>query len=200
MGVAIEVNQGASKMVRLINGKLELEESQRTIYRVPPKGEYDWTITGYALPFKMRKSPQFIKEGESEFAEKTRLEFTIDGGPGNGRMFTEMYGWALGPRAALGKLLRALAVDLGRTPFDMDFVIGYRGHSYVGHATDAAGAVKLDDQGKPAYAQVVIDDRFRPIGAPEQSYFIDLSSIASDAAGPTSTKETNGATDDGWPE
>jgi hypothetical protein len=204
MGVAIETNQQSSKMIRLVAGKLVLEESQRNIYVVPPKGEYDWSITGYSLPFKMKKSPQFIKEGESEFAEKTRVEFTIDGGPGNGRMFTILYGWALGSRAVLGKLCRALGVDLSVTPFDMDQIIGYRGHSYVGHALDMSGAVKLNEQGKPAYAEIAIDDRFVALGPPATPYFIDLSGMDTGAStnGNGHTDEpTNDTTNDvdEWP-
>jgi hypothetical protein len=196
MGVAIDVNKGSSKMVRLVGGKLVLEESQNNIYIIPPKGECDWTITGYQLPFKMKKAPQHIKEGESEYAEKTRLEFTVDGGPGDGRMFRVLYGFALGPRATLGKFCRALGVELGDS-FDLDNLIGYRGHSFAGPATDATGNVLLDDNKKPAYANILVDDRFHVISPPEKPYFIDLSASNGTANGNGHVESASG--DDGWP-
>jgi hypothetical protein len=205
MGVAIDVNKGSSKMVRLVGGKLVLEESQNNIYIIPPKGECDWTITGYQLPFKMKKAPQHIKEGESEYAEKTRLEFTVDGGPGDGRMFRVLYGFALGPRATLGKFCRALGVELGDS-FDLDNLIGYRGHSFAGPATDATGNVLLDDNKKPAYANILVDDRFHVISPPEKPYFIDLSGVDTSSPTPASNGTANGnghvesaSGDDGWP-
>jgi hypothetical protein len=205
MGVAINVNTGSSKMVRLVAGKLVLEESQNNIYIIPPKGECDWMITGYQLPFKMKKAPQHIKEGESEYAEKTRLEFTVEGGPGDGRMFRVLYGFALGPRATLGKFCRALGVELGDS-FDLDNLIGYRGHSFAGPATDATGNVLLDDNKKPAYASISMDDRFRVISPPAQPYFIDLSGVDTTSSTPASSGATNGHVEstgddagDGWP-
>lgn len=196
MGVAIEVNQGSSKMVRLVGEKLVLEESQNNIYRVPKSGlECDWTITGYQLPFKMKKAAQHIKPGESEYADKTRIEFTIEGGPADGVMFRVLYGFALGPRANLGKLCRALKVELGDR-FDLDNLVGIRGHSYVGPATDASGAVLLDDNGKPAYATVTIDDRFRLVSAPSKPYFIDLSGIDTASPAPNGHGPTASTPDD----
>jgi hypothetical protein len=184
MGVAIEVNQGSSKMVRLVGGKLVLEESQNNIYRVPKTGmECDWTITGYQLPFKMKNNPKWVAEGAAEYVEKTRLEFTIEGGPADGVLFRVLFGFALGPRAGLGKFCRKLGVELG-TNFDLDNLVGIRGHSYAGPATDATGAVLLDDQGKPAYVGIPLDDRFRFVSAPEKPYFIDLSDVDTSTPAP----------------
>jgi len=202
MGATLTINETTSKMVRLVSGKLVVEDGQRNLYIVPPKGEYEWEITGYALPFEMKKSAQFIKPGESEYATKTRLEITIISGKGAGKMFTEMFGFSIGPRSTLGKLLRALNVSLEpdavTRQWDLDRVIGYKGKSYVTHGQDATGAVKLDDQGKPKYASIVIDT-VEALGAPERPYSIDISDEdltpqrAESAASSTST-------DDGWPE
>jgi hypothetical protein len=202
MGATLTINETTSKMVRLVSGKLVVEDGQRNLYIVPPKGEYEWEITGYALPFEMKKSAQFIKPGESEYATKTRLEITITSGKGAGKMFTEMFGFSIGPRSTLGKLLRALNVSLEpdavTRQWDLDRVIGYKGKSYVTHGQDATGAVKLDDQGKPKYTSIVIDT-VEALGAPERPYSIDISDEdltpqrAESAASSTST-------DDGWPE
>jgi len=202
MGATLTINETTSKMVRLVNGKLVVEDGQRNLYIVPPKGEYEWEITGYALPFEMKKSAQFIKPGESEYATKTRLEITITSGKGAGKMFTEMFGFSIGPRSTLGKLLRALNVSLEpdavTRQWDLDRVIGYKGKSYVTHGQDATGAVKLDDQGKPKYASIVIDT-VEALGGPDKPFSIDISDEdltpqrAESAASSTST-------DDGWPE
>lgn len=202
MGATLTINETTSKMVRLVNGKLVVEDGQRNLYMVPPKGEYEWMITGYALPFEMKKSAQFIKPGESEYATKTRLEITITSGKGAGKMFTEMFGFSIGARSTLGKLLRALNVSLEPDPntrqWDLDRVIGYAGKSYVTHGQDATGAVKLDDQGKPKYASIVIDT-VEALGGPDKPYSIDISEedLTPQRAESASTST---ASDDGWPE
>lgn len=202
MGATLTVNETTSKMVRLVNGKLVIEDGQRNLYMVPPKGEYEWEITGYALPFEMKKSAQFIKPGESEYATKTRLEVTITSGKGVGKMFTEMYGFSIGPRSTLGKLLRALNVSLAPDPvtreWDLDRVIGYKGKSYVTHGMDASGAVKLDDQGKPKYANIVIDT-VEALGAPENPYSISIDPADLEPAQAHEPAAHAAQDDDGWP-
>lgn len=200
MGATLTVNETTSKMVRLVNGKLVVEEGQRNLYIVPPKGEYEWEITGYALPFEMKKSAMFIKPGESEYATKTRLEITITSGKGAGKMFTEMFGFSIGARSTLGKLLRALNVSLEpdavTRQWDLDRVIGYKGKSYVTHGADSNGAVKLDDQGKPKYASIVIDT-VEALGGPERPYSIN---IDEEDLTPQRQESAASASDDGWPE
>lgn len=195
MGVAVAVNEQTSEMVRLVDGKLVKETQQRNLYVVPPMGEYEWEITGYSLPFQMRKNPSFVKPGESEFQTKVRIEFTIRGGKGDGRMFTDMYTLSLGQQATFGKLLRALNVDLSSPngSWDLDMCIGYRGRSYVTHGKDANGAIKVGDDKKPLYAQVVIET-VQPVAAPERPYSFNETLSATPAPAPASS-----ASDDDWP-
>ncbi len=204
MGAALTVNENGTttKMVRLVNDQLVIEDSTPNIYIVPPKpGEIKWMITGYALPFEMKKQAQFIKPGESEWQTKTRLEFTITEGGGKGKMFTDLYTFSIGPKATLGKLVRRLNVDLTPDPvtkqWDLDRVIGYEGKSYVGHGADQNGAVKLDDQGKPKYAQIVVNT-VELIALPKRAYsiVIDPSDLE-----PTRVESaaSSASDDDGWP-
>lgn len=196
MGATLTINETTSKMVRLVNGKLVVEEAQKNLYIVPPKGELEWMITGYALPFEMKKLPQHVKPGESEWQTKTRLEFTIQSGPGKGRMFTDMYTFSIGQKATLGKLLRRVQVDMSpdevTRSWDLDRAIGYTGKSYVTHGE------KLDDKGKPLYANIVIDT-VEAVAAPDRPYSIniddeDLTPQRAESAA------TSTASDDGWPE
>jgi len=203
MGATLTINENAtaSKMVRLVNGKLTVEDAQPNLYIVPPKaGEFEWMITGYALPFEMKKPAAFIKPGESEWQTKTRLEFTIQSGPGKGKMFTDLFTFSIGQKATLGKLLRRLNVDMSpdeaTKSWDLDRSIGYVGKSYVSHGADNMGAVKLDDFGKPKYAQVVVNT-VEAISAPERPYSIN---IDEEDLTPQRQESAASASDDGWPE
>ena len=188
MGATLTVNQGSTQMVRLVNDELVQEEGQRNLYIVPPKGEYVFTITGYALPFELAKAEQY----GGGMQKMTRLEFTITEGKGAGRMWTEMFGFSIGPKSNLGNLLRRLNVDL--TPddsgtWDLDRAVGYRGKGYV------VPSDKLDDAGKPKYARLSIAT-VEPLGAPERAYSI---TITEPEAKPASNGNGHAAHDnDGW--
>lgn len=201
MGASLTVNDTATanKMVRLVDGKLIVQDAPVGLYIVPPKaGTLDWKITGYALPFEMKRSPKFMKPGQSEYQTKTRLEFTITSGGGAGKMFTEMYSFSIGTQATLGKLCRKLEVDLTPDPitheWDLDRLIGYEGRSYVGHGKDETGAVKLDDNKRPKYAQIVVDT-VEPMGKPDQVYSIQIDPKDLE---PTRPAESSAPPEDDW--
>lgn len=190
MGATLAVNENASEMIRLVNGKLVQETSQRNLYVVPPKGEYQWEITGYALPFEMEKGEQFGGGKQT----LTRLEFTITEGKGTGKMFTVMFGFSIGERSNLGQLLRSLNVDLSpddNGQWDLDRAVGYRGKGYV------VPSDKLGDDGKPKYCKLALDT-IDPVSAPDKPYSITIVEPAEIAAS-NGHANGNGASDnDGW--
>jgi hypothetical protein len=202
MGATLTVNSGTSEMVRLVANELVLETMAQNIYIVPPKGEYEFMITGYALPFIVNKKPEHCKPGEPTTVAKTRVEFTIIGGKGDGRMFTQYWTYSINDRATLGKFLRKMNVDL--TPdkdgnWDLDRMIGYTGTGYI------TPSETLDEQGKPKYPNLAIDS-VEGKSPPKQAYTITLDASASTPTQPARESEnstSNGhapATgDDGWP-
>lgn len=187
MGATLTVNEGTSEMVRLIGDQLIQESAQRNLYVVPPKGEYEFQITGYALPFEMAKAEQYGGGTQT----MTRIEFTITEGKGKGKMWTELFGFSIGEKANLGKLLRKLKVDLAADAngkWDLDRAIGYTGRGYV------VPSDKLDDEGKPKYARLSLDT-VEPVSAPAQAYSIEI-----ETREPVGAAASNGSTpaDDGW--
>lgn len=195
MGATLTVNQTTSEMIRLVNGQLVQESAQPNIYVVPPRGEYTFKVTGYALPFQMKKDPKYVKPGEPETQTMTRIEFTITEGKGIGKMFTQMWGFAIGERANLGKFCRAMGVDL--TPddngaWDLDRLIGYEGKGYV------TPSEKLDEAGRPKYANLSLDT-VEGTAKPDREYRITIT----EKAPATNGNGSNGhhaADNDGWPE
>jgi hypothetical protein len=191
MGATLTVNsEQSTQMIRLVGDKLVQEESQRNLYVVPPKGEYVFAITGYALPFQMAIGEQYRKADGPTHQTMTRLELTIAEGKGAGKMFTVMLGFSLGPKSNLGRLLRQMNVDLSpdeNNKWDLDRAIGYRGKGYV------VPSDTLDDDKKPKYAKISIET-VEPVSAPEQTYSIQIEETAS------ANGATNGHTpaDDGW--
>jgi hypothetical protein len=190
MGATLTVNETSSEMIRLVGNELVQETSQRNLYTVPPKGEYEFMITGYALPFEMAKSEQY----GGGMQTMTRLEFTIAEGKGAGKMWTELFGFSIGEKANLGRLLRKLKVDLSPDAsgnWDLDRAVGYVGKGY-GVPSD-----KLDeDTGKPKYFRLSLDT-VEPVSAPERPY-----SITIETREPVGAAAGNGntapAADDGW--
>lgn len=189
MGATLTVNETSSEMIRLVGDQLVQETSQRNLYTVPPKGEYEFKITGYALPFEMAKSEQYGGGTQT----MTRIEFTITEGKGTGKMWTELFGFSIGEKANLGRLLRKLEVDL--TPddagkWDLDRAIGYTGRGY-GVPSD-----KLDEYGKPRYFRLSLDT-VEAVSAPEKPYSIQI-----ETREPVGAAATNGnghaPADDGW--
>lgn len=191
MGATMKVYEGSTQMVRLVGDKLVQEEAQRNLYVIPPKGEYEFMITGYALPFEMLIQPQHRKPDGPERQTMTRLEFTITEGKGKGKLFTVMVGFSLGPQSNLGRLLRQLNVDLSpdeHGEWDLDRAIGYRGR---GHFIPSE---TLDDTGKPKYVKLALDLGYELVSAPEQPYRIDITQAAPAANG----NGHKAASDDGW--
>lgn len=189
MGATLTVNEGTSEMIRLVGDQLMQETSQRNLYTVPPKGEYEFMVTGYALPFEMAKGEQF----GGGMQTMTRVEFTIIEGKGKGRMWTELYGFSIGEKANLGKLLRKLKVDLSpddKGEWDLDRAIGYTGKGY------GVPSEKLGEDGKPKYFKLSLDT-VEPVAAPEQKYSIQI--MTREPAGATASNGHGAAaTDDGW--
>lgn len=180
-------------MVRKVGDKLVKEDRRGELYIVPPKGEYELEITGYALPFEMARAIEYGGGTQT----MTRLELTITSDKGKGKMFDLLYGCSMGQRSNLGKLLRRANVDL--TPingsFDLDRVIGYKFRSFAGPATDSSGNVKTGDDGKPKYAQVVVDT-VEPVSKPERAWSIEITD--EDLARNSQPKDAPEAADDGW--
>lgn len=189
MGVQMEVKQQASTMIRKVGDKLRKEDRTANLYMVPPKGEYQFEVTGYALPFEMPKAEEY----GGGMQMMTRVEFTITDGKGKGKMFDQLWGFSLGPKSNLGRFLRSMKVDL--TPvdgsWDMDRMIGYVGSGYV------TPGEALGDDGKPKYAKLSLDT-VEGISAPETAYAfqgdLDEVPVSSNGHGaPASESE------DGWP-
>lgn len=188
MGVQMEVKQQASVMIRKVGDKLVKETRAGNIYVVPPKGEYQFEVTGYALPFEMPKSEEYGGGTQT----MTRVEFTIIDGKGAGKMFDQMWGFSNGPKSNLGRFLRAMKVDL--TPidgsWDLDRMIGYTGSGYVTPSDN------LGDDGKPKYARLSLDT-VEGIAAPERAYTFDgdLEDVLASSNGHEPAAD---AGDDGW--
>jgi hypothetical protein len=197
MGATLTITESTNEMIRLVGDQLVQETSQQNLYVVPPAGEYEFMITGYALPFQMRKQPQHIRPGESEFATKTRIEFTITEGKGKGKMFTDLYTFSLGAQAHLGNLLRRLKVNLepnARGEWDLDNAIGYVGKGYV------TASEKLDENtGKPKYAYLAVDT-VSPVRAPEKPYsiVIETREPVGSPIDRAAARHGNAPADDGW--
>ena len=189
MGATIEVRQQTTMMIRLVGDKLVREERTANLYVVPPKGEYTFEITGYAEPFQMKRSAQWIKEGESEFQNMTRVELTITEGPGKGKMFDQMWGFALGAGSNLGKFCRRMNISIPAAgSFDLEQIIGYIGTGYV------TPSDTLGDDKKPKYANLGIET-VSGVSAPERAFF--YAGELSDT--PASSNGTEAVGEDGWP-
>jgi hypothetical protein len=202
MGVQIAVRETVDcAMIRLVGNKLVKEQRVENLYIVPPKGEYQFQITGYAEPFEM---PRAVEYGGG-MQTMTRVELTITEGKGKGRMFDQLWGCTIGPKSNLGKFLRAMKVPVAANEngeFDLDNIIGYIGSGYV-TASDA-----VDNQGKPRYARLAIDT-VEGISPPKRTYSYDLEAEEEDegdfgeVVGVDPISYANGnsttATDDGWP-
>lgn len=195
MGATLTITESTNEMIRLVGDRLVQETSQQNLYVVPPAGEYEFMITGYALPFQMRKQPQHIRPGESEFSTKTRLEFTITKSPdpkGVGKMFTDLYTFSLGAQAHLGNLLRRMKVNLepkADGTWDLDNAIGYVGKGYVTQSE------KLDENtGKPKYAYLAVDT-VSAVSAPEKPYSIQIETREPVGA---AARTDSASADDGW--
>lgn len=195
MGVQIETKQQQSVMIRKVGDKLVKEEAVQNLYIVPPKGEYQFEVTGYALPFEMPKAEEFGGGTQA----MTRVEFTIADGKGKGKMFTQLWGFSIGPKSNLGRFCRLMKMDL--TPangsWDLDNMIGYTGSGYL------TPSETLGDDGKPKYVKLSLDT-VEGVSAPERSYSFDgdLSEAGTLREGPKSNGHSNGtaaAADDGWP-
>ncbi len=144
------------------NGALVITESKREDYAVPPEGEYEWEITGFAEPFEMAKAAEF----GGGMQTKTRLEFTILSGKGQGRKFNQMFTWSVGAKATLGQLIakvRGQGLSSGES-FDLTDLLGMKGKSYVNHSLDLGGKVKTGPDGKPLYAEVAVKT-IRPLSS-----------------------------------
>lgn len=144
-------------------GNIVKAESKREDYSVPPAGQFDLEITGFAEPFQMARAAEF-GGGEQTM---TRLEFLIHGPKGAGRKFTQMVGLSFGPKSKLGGIYggaRGKPIDKGEE-IDMINMIGLRFSSFVAHDKNQSGAVKVDAEGKPLYASVVIDTIVPKAGA-----------------------------------
>lgn len=187
MGATLTVSESTNEMVRLVGDKLVQETSQPNLYTVPPKGEYAFQITGYALPFEMEKSADYGGGTQT----MTRLELTITEGKGAGKMCSILLGYSLGQKSNLGRFLRQLNVDL--TPvngkWDLDWAIGYRGKGWL------LPSDKLDDFGKPKYVRLALDLGYAPLGAPDQKYGITIETREPVGA---AANGNAAATDDGW--
>lgn len=191
MGATLTINEGSTQMVRLVGDELVQEDAQRNLYTIPPKGEYEFMITGYALPFEMAIEEQYRQPGRPDRQTMTRLEFTITEGKGKGKMFTVLLGFSLGPKSNLGRFLRQLDVDLSpddRGQWDLDRAIGYRGKGYF------IPSEKLDETGKPKYVKLALDTGYKQLGAPERAYSIEIT----EAAPATNGNGHKAASDDGW--
>lgn len=190
MGATIQVGQQSSEMIRLVGGKLVKETSAANLYIVPPKGEYQFEVTGYALPFEMPKSADY----GGGMQTMTRVEFTIVDGKGKGKMFTQLWGFTIGEKSNLGKFCRRMKIPMpnpGET-WDLDNMIGYVGTGYVTPGDD------VGTDGKPKYAKLSLDT-VEGVSAPERGY-----SFAGEIeTAPSSNGHSNGngaaETDDGWP-
>lgn len=195
MGATLTVTETTTEMVHLKGGALVQEESEREWYMVPPKAEYEFEITGYAVPFEMKVSEEYGGGTQT----KTRLEFTIKGGKGDGKRFTDMFTFSIGPKSNLGALLRRLNVSLDPDPetrqWDLDRVIGYKGKGYVTHGADKLGVVKLDEKNKPKYAKLVLDT-VEAVAAPTTAYRCDIVETLTK----TTPDDVNQIQNDEWPE
>ena len=190
MGATLTITETSTQMIRLVGDQLVQEESQRNLYTVPPKGEYEFMITGYALPFDIPKAEEYGGGTQT----MTRLECTITEGKGTGKMFTLMLGFSLGQKSNLGRLLRGFGVDL--TPvdgkWDLDRAIGYTGKAFI------IPSDTLDEFGKPKYAKLALDAGVEAVRGPERAYSIDVRDEPQSAATTNGTTNGTAATDDGW--
>ena len=146
-------NDYSTILHRLVGGKIVVEEMQRNLYGVPKDGEYTLEITGIAEPFEMTSELYGTQA-------KTRVEYTIRGGKGDGRMFTDLYTWSLGAKSNLGKIATAalggVAPNVGQ--FELENLLGKQVKAYVTQSE------RLDDNGKPLFAKVTIDT-VKPVAA-----------------------------------
>ena len=194
MGVQLEVKQQTTTMIRLVGDKLRKETRVANLYIVPPKGEYEFDITGYALPFEIKRDQQYMKEGDSEYQTMTRIEFTITSGKGAGKMFDQMWGLKIGPKSNLGRCCQAMNIPIPKTGnFDLDSIIGYGGKGYV------IPGETLGDDGKPRYAKLSLDT-VEGTHAPERAYTfegeLDDEPVSSNGHEASSQSQES---EDGWP-
>lgn len=192
MGVSLTTGTLERKMVRLVGDDLCVETVADNLYAVPPQGEYEFTITGYALPFELPKAAEYGGGTQT----MTRLELTFK----NGKMTTLLFGFSIGPRSNLRKFLDAVGVDMSpdeRGRWDLDYAIGYKAKGLFKPSD------KLNNEGKPKFA-IVATEFITPVAAPPKRYSIELSEEQQQPT-PYQAPATNGnghnghhATDDGW--
>lgn len=88
---------------RNAQGEIVEEEIDRSKYVVPPADTYRLRFKRFAKPFEMPKAEKYGGGTQT----MTRLELEIVGGKGNGKKAAVLVGWAFGPRAAFGRVMRA---------------------------------------------------------------------------------------------
>lgn len=143
---------GPTLMIRRNGAKVE---SNRAEYTVPPKGQYTLELTGFAEPFEMPRAEQF----GGGVQQMTRLEYTILSEKGKGKKFTQMVSFTIGSKSKMGQIIsaaRGKPIGAGES-VDLLDIIGLKFTATVTHDKTKDGVVKVDADGKPLYASVVID-------------------------------------------
>lgn len=122
---------GTDKMYKRTKKGVQLVEVDRADYIVPSVGmKARYELSGISEPFQMRDA--FNEKDPEAMKTMLRLEFTVVKGGDNvskmneGRAFSALYGYSLGPRANLAKLIGAIrgeAIAIGES-VDLDEFIG----------------------------------------------------------------------------
>lgn len=129
-----------------IGNPREQTQDERLGETVPPRGEYTLKVVAFAEPFEHTSEKWGVKT-------KTRLKLQIQGGPGDGRYFSTMVGWSIGPNSNLGRVYRAVTgkeVDRGGE-YNVTEILNGTFSAYV------TGSDELNEEGKPRYANVSWD-------------------------------------------
>lgn len=144
---------GTDKMYKRTAKGVRLVEVDRSAHIVPPVGmKARYELSGIGEPFQM---PDKFSDNPDATKTMLRLEFTIVKGGDNvskmneGKAFSALYGYSLGPRANLAKLIGAIrgeAIAIGES-VDLDEYIGTTFVSKtLGQMNDATKFARLSDE------------------------------------------------------
>jgi len=161
MGIfGFQQSNNASGPVEMFRGEVDqagdpiFEETERTAYVVPTRGEYRLKVTGFSRPWEEEKPERYRKEGQSNTTTKTHLELEITEGRGKGKRFLwsfQTFSLSCGDNPAnlariyMAAVLGGEKIPRGKQVFFEDMF----GKDFMAYVVPSEAT---NDQGKPKYA------------------------------------------------
>jgi hypothetical protein len=132
------------------------EDVDMDSYVIPPTGDYDLRLVGFAKPYQQPISKEYQRKGGPTESTKTSLEFEIISEHGKGyRFLWNFITWSLamgtrGNPSHMGRIYKAGVLKGGNPdgPLAFENLIGCEFHAHVVASED------WDDEGNPKYCTI----------------------------------------------